>query len=359
VKTLTLMAGAAVALVAAVAQPALAQMTPLPTEAIVVTPPAGWVVSDWRGGTIELAEFTPPGQTGDAYVDLLGYSVVPRAAIGVPAGTVPGKDTLRAFDTRGKSDGCRKVVIREHATSGEGFDGEYVCLGRAGASDPDNIEVEFASSKLGRDSLFRVWRTWRGTSAQFSAMLKNRTGTDLHPLTGAGAGLAVNAKDMDTALTALEPLFYADVARNTVCDLQSDTPCAAFPGQLPADLAAPLKSSNGFVVAFVTPGRQLISREKFRQVFKITTPDDGSLNRVIAVVPAGDRVWSDQSAFTQMVTAVAYGQAADGGAVIVIDPDRQFTPAQRTQARAAIIAASRQLWRAGQPSGITQVFLPR
>src|SRR4051794_36307117 len=60
--------------------PAAAPAESLPerTDALFVTPPEGWVVSGWSGGTVELGGFSPPGKVGAAYVDLLGYSLVPR-----------------------------------------------------------------------------------------------------------------------------------------------------------------------------------------------------------------------------------------------------------------------------------------
>ena len=107
-----LMALAAAALWAA---PTLCDEKPPPTgvrtEGIFVTPPDGWQVSVWQGGSLELAEFTPPGQTGGDYVDLLGYSVAPRVE-----GANDTVALMRAFERKSKT-GCRIGRVRDHANS--------------------------------------------------------------------------------------------------------------------------------------------------------------------------------------------------------------------------------------------------
>lgn len=318
--------------------PAPAAALPERTDALFVAPPEGWVVSAWGGGTVELGEFSPPGQTGEAYVDLLGFSLVPRVA-----GTNDSEDEMRAFERR--KEGCRAIMVRDHAGADGWYDSEYLCLGREGAR-PDAVEVEFSSTRLGKQGVLRIWRSWRGSPAELSAMLKDRLGLDLRPVRGEGDKAAADDKDLGAAYDALAPVFFGDVARNEVCDLAAPAGCAGLHAAVPADLEN-TRPKEPFVAGFVAPGQHRVSREDFRAAFKLTTPDDGTPNRVIPRLLPTDPAWTDPEIFAKAVLAVGMGQAADGGAMYLVDREGRLDAAGRTAGLERLLAASRQLWQPG------------
>ena len=123
---------------------------------------------------VELAAFTPAGQTREAYVDLLAYSVVPRVA-----GSNDTEEEMRAFER--KREGCRSIMVRDHEGAAGWYDSEYLCIGREGAA-PDALEIEMSSVRLGKQGVFRVWRSWRGSPAELTAMLKSRFNLELEPV---------------------------------------------------------------------------------------------------------------------------------------------------------------------------------
>lgn len=308
------------------------------TEAIFVIPPEGWVVSAWSGGPVELAAFTPAGQTREAYVDLLAYSVVPRVA-----GTNDTEEEMRAFER--KREGCRSIMVRDHEGAAGWYDSEYLCIGREGAA-PDALEIEMSSVRLGKQGVFRVWRSWRGSPAELTAMLKSRFNLELEPVRGAGADAAADDKDLGAAFTALAEAFYADVGRREICDLAVPAGCAGLHAAVPESLAD-TRPKEGLVAGFLAPAQHRISREDFRTAFKITAPDDGTPNRVIIRLKPTDAGWIDPNIFGKALLAVGMGQAADGGAMYLIDREAKLDAAGRARALARLLSASRQLWQVG------------
>jgi hypothetical protein len=320
------------------------------TEALFVTPPSGWVVSVWRGGTVELGEFTPAGQTGAAYVDLLGYSVVPRIA-----GTNDTETEMRTLERR--QDGCRVLLSRDHDGLEAWYDSEYLCIGREGAAAPDTVEIEFASTRLGKQSVFRVWRSWRGSPKALEAMLKERFGLDLAPVKGEGAEAAADEAALDEAFAALGAPFFADIRRSEACDLSAPEHCAGLHTPVPAALQDTVPKQP-FIGGFVAPAQHRVTRDEFRAAFRVTSPDDGTPNRVIARLLPSDPAWTDPAIFQKAVLAVGMGQAADGGAMYLIDRPGVLSPADRTRALARLLAASRQLWQPGHAADTVVVLGP-
>jgi len=322
------------------------------TEAIFVTPPDGWVMSVWQGGTIELAEFTPPGQTGDGYVDLLGYSVVPALD-----GTNATAAEMRAFERTSKT-GCRVVRVREHLNTSDEYDSEYLCIGRDHAANPEAVEVEFATTVLGKQSVFRVWRTWRGTPTELTTMLEQRTGRALAPVVDMGSGQQVNEKDFNAAFSALEPSFFRAVARNAICDLSKPMDCAGLHRPLTNTLSL-FVPNQPFVAGFIASGLHQLSRDAFRAALGLTGPEGGGPNMVVAALLPSDANWTNPSEFQALLKVVATGQAADGGVLFLIDRSQTMKPDERTLALARILSASRQLWRVGTSPDTTIMVLPR
>jgi hypothetical protein len=333
-------AAAAKPVAAPAKKPAAAKPKPAPdrTEVVFVTPADGWVVSAWSGGTVELGAFTPQGQSRDAYVDLLAYSVVPR----IP-GTNDTEEEMRTFER--KKEGCRSIMVRDHEGAGGWYDSEYLCLGREGAK-PDDIEIEFSAVHLGKQGVFRIWRSWRGTPAGLARMLKDRLGLDLSPIRGEGEAAAPDDKDLGAAFTALAEPFYAEIGHNEICDLAAPAECAGLHRSAPESIAD-TRPKEAFVAGFVAPAQHRISREEFRTAFKVTAPDDGTPNRVIIRLLPTDAGWLDPNIFAKALLAVGMGQAADGGAMYLIDRETKLDAAGHTRALARLLSASRQLWQIG------------
>ncbi len=324
--------------------------SPQRTEAIFTTPPEGWVLSVWQGGTIELAEFTPPGQTGDGFIDLLGYSVVPKVA------GINDTDALFRSSERAKH-GCRATRVLDHVGRRGWFESEYLCLGREHAANPDDVEIEFAATTVGKQSVFRVWRSWRGTPAAFTLMLKQRIGRELSPVMFRGGEQEINDRDLKTAFSGLEESFFGDVARSTVCDLAVPSACQPLHQKIPPALAAYVPREP-FVAGFIAPGLHRISGEQFRQVFGVQARSDGSPNVVIGALLPGDKEWTDPNEFRRALVAVAYGQAADGGALFLIDRKGEVGPDAQAIALGRVIGAARQLWKVGESPRITVLVVP-
>jgi hypothetical protein len=217
------------------------------------------------------------------------------------------------------------------------------------------VEVEFSSARLGRQSVLRIWRSWRGSPSEFTAMLKDRLGLDLTPVRGEGADAAYDDKDLGAAFTALAPLFFGDIARNEVCDLAEPSGCAALHATVPADLEN-TRPKEPFVAGFVAPGHHSVSREDFRAAFRLTGADDGSPNRVVTRLLPTDPAWTDSDIFARAVLAVGMGQAADGGAMYLIDRDGKLDAAGRAAGLERLLAASRQLWQPGHAPDTVMVL---
>lgn len=325
---------------------------PLPTEVIVVTPPPGWVMSTWHGGNIEVAEFTPSGQTGGGYVDLLGYSMIPvtdEVRAGGPGG-------LRTHELGSHGEPCRETIIREHQRSDGWFAAQFICIGRKSAPDPNTIEIEFASSRLGKASIFRVWRAWRGSASDLAAMLKARTGQTL-PLKSAsvvsGESLPGGA---DALIAGLLPVFSEDLDRKVICNLAEGPACDAFKASI-ASFQPILAQRNGYIAGFKARGLRRFSRQEFRADVGVTGADDGT-PQVVTAIPRPDFDFNDKENLSYTLSHVASGQFADGGAFLVFDPDQRRTKVERAQIRATTVMASRRLWREGLGPEIVQVYIP-
>ncbi len=327
---------AAIGLVIA-ASPANAQA--LRTEVITLTPPEGWVSSVWQGGTLELGEFTPPGQIGGAYIDLLGYSAVLRAA-----SSLRTVDDLRAFEIRNAPTDCRISAMHERPAPEGWFALARICIGRDGAG-PDVAELEFAITTVTDQAVYRIWRTHR---AGFTELTAKAGLADVTPETLDATRFAALAEGWAPALTA-------DLERRDICDLARPVDCAGFPRNLPPEGERWFEGGD-YVIAAWAPGQNRITRERFLEFFE--APDDGTPNQVIARLGAREFDWNDDAAIDQLLTMFAYGQAADGALLGIVDPEGQLSPDERTGIRAAVIDSLRRLVRPGTPLSDIIVALP-
>ncbi len=311
----------------------------LRTEVITVTPPAGWVLSVWQGGTIEVGEFTPPGETGAAFVDLLGYSALPRTT--ASPGTT---DELRAFEIREAPTECQVSEMRELAAPEGLLALARICIGRRGAAS-DLAEMEFAVTTATPQAIYRVWRTRRIPFAELA-------------MEAGLPGLAV--ADLDEAAfavmtDALAPRMEGDLERREICDLSRPADCTAFPRSLPPEAEGRFDGKT-YVIGTWAPGEHRITRERFLEFFGAA--DDGSPNQVIAVLEAEEFDWTDAKALERVLTMFAYGRAADGAVLGVIDRDSQETAAERGLIRAVVIQSLRSLIRAGTSPSEIIIALP-
>ncbi len=309
------------------------------TEVITVEPPADWVLSVWQGGTIEVGEFTPPGQTGAAFVDLLGYSALPRSD--ESPGTV---DELRVSETQFAPTECQISAMRER-TAPEGWFGlARVCVGRNGSAS-DLAEMEFAVTTATEQAVYRVWRTRRIPFAQLAveAGVPGFSPEDLDATSFAGMA------------DAMAPRLESDLERREVCDLSRPAECAAFPRSLPRE-AEHRFGGETYVIGAWAPGENRITRERFLEFFQAT--DDGTPSQVIALLGPGEFDWNDAEAVEQLLTIFAYGRAADGAVLGVTDPEMILSPAERAQTRAVVIQSLRRLIRPGTPPSGIIIALP-
>lgn len=318
---------------------------PLRTEILTVEPPPGWVMSVWNGGMIEFAEFTPPGQTRGRYVDLLGYSVLPKVA-GVRPETAAG---LPAFSLRHKSAGCRQERRFERQHLQDWYSAQSLCIGAKGAPS-DELILLFEVQRVGRQGVFRIWREWRGSPFDFAAMLKTRTGESIAPVAGGAKRASIDDDALARAIDVLAPVFVQDLARHEICDVGAPESCKALQGDLPPESVARLR--GGFIGGFYGAGLGLLPREEFRKRFNVTAPDDGSPNRVFAVVEPNDLNWFDSASVDRVVMIVGTGIVSDGGSLVASDPDRTLSVDELAQVRAQVIMSGRRLWREGYPTSI-------
>ncbi|WP_339928798.1 hypothetical protein [uncultured Brevundimonas sp.] len=323
---------------AIVASPSAAQT--LRTEIITITPPEGWVSSVWRGGTFELGEFTPPGQTGAAYIDVLGYSALPQAA-----SRLDTVDKLRDFESRDASGDCRISAMHERVAPDGWFALARICVGRDGA-ETDIAELEFAVTTATSQAVYRVWRAHRAPFAELAA----RTGL---------ANLVPGNLDETSfaALTAAwEPVLAPDLERRNICDLTQPVDCTDFAQSLPPG-GERWFEGKGYVIGAWAPGQNRITRARFREFFQLTE-DDGTPNMVIIRLGPDDVDWDDASSVDRLLTMFAYGQAADGAFLGVADPEGQLSANERARLRARIIELLRRLVRPGTSPSDIVVALP-
>lgn len=310
------------------------------TEVVTIAPPADWVLSVWQGGTIELGEFTPAGQTGGQYIDLLGYSAIPLA--GTDFG---GLDDLLEFERQDAAKECRSSQYVERPAAQGWVSLARVCIGGEGAA-PDTAELEFATTTLTDQAVYRIWRTHRAPFADIAA----------------SAGMADTTADTLDAgrfahiVEAWAPLLAPDLERRGICDLESLVGCEAFPERLPEDAESRFRG-NDYVVGAWLFGENRITRERFLEVFQAA--DDGSPNQVFAILDSREADWGDAESMGRLLTMIAYGQAADGALLGITDAEGQLSSAERALIRANVIQNLRRLVRPDAPIPAVVIAIPR
>lgn len=314
--------------------PAVAQQAVLParTEVMSVSPPDGWVLSVWQGGTMELGEFTPPGQTGPAYIDLIGYSVFPL--IDALPSDMAG---LRAYEVKA-AEGCTISRYVERAAPDGWLYLARLCRGRPD-HDPDQVELEFAATTITDQGIYRIWRAHRGPSTEFGIPDSGIDQAGFEALADEWAG-------------RLAP----DIERREICDMVRPDDCAFVAGRLPNDLAVTVDDQPQPVIAVAFGGLGTLSREDFMQLLSVPQDYVGP-SQVVAVVEAGSVDWDDAGRVNLLLRQLALGQAADG-ALLYLTPSPEQTALETGRERAMVIGQTRRLWQAGRPVTNVQVWIP-
>lgn len=338
-RSLTLAGALVLALTGSVA----AQNAPVErTEVLTVTPPEGWVLSVWQGGTVEVGEFTPEGQTGPRFIDLLGYSVLPRTA-GGPA----DEADLRILEARGAAEECRSHAYRERPQPSGWVGLVRICIGRQGQG-AEVGELEFAATRVTDQGVYRVWRTHRASYSELVAIT---------PF-GGTAPDAMDSQTFDAIVAAWTPDMGPDIERREICDLSAIQGCKAFSQPLPEELEALFAPDGGYVAGMYAMGLNTISRDRFIQGMGLPQGEYDGPSQVIAIFGPDELDWNDRDAVNRVLRQVAYGQAADGGALVIADPAGRLSADERTALRARLIAAARQLQKPDRPPSILIISVP-
>lgn len=335
-RTPTLVVAALMGLLAA---PVTAQA--IRTEVITVEPPEGWVVSVWQGGAVEVGEFTPPGQAGPRFIDLLGYSALPRTATG-PA----DEADLRAFEAEEAPKECRRHGYRDQPQPSGWVGLVRICIGRHEQAE-DVGELEFAATRVTAQGVYRVWRTRRAPYAELIA----RT-----PFAGTTPD-QMDQPQFEAIVAAWAPEMAPDLERREICDLAAPRECQAFRRPLPAEFEALFAPDGGYVAGMYATGLNTISREQFIQGLGAPADYEGP-SQVVAVVAPGELDWNDRGAVNGVLRRIAYGQATDGGVLVVVDPENRLSADERTTLRARLIAGARQLQKVDRPPSILTISVP-
>ncbi|MFW2341144.1 hypothetical protein [Brevundimonas sp.] len=314
--------------------PAAAQQAALPprTEVISVSPPDGWVMSVWQGGTVELGEFTPPGQTGPAYIDLVGYSVFPL--IEALPSDMAG---LRAYEIKA-AEGCRISRYAERAAPEGWLYLARICVGRPG-HDADQVEIEFAATTITDQGIYRIWRAHRGPSAEFGIRAERLSQADFESLA-------------DDWAQRLAP----DIERREICDMVRPEECKFVAAPLPADLAMTVDGQPHPLIAVAFSGLDTLPRQEFMRALDVPADYVGPA-QVVAILTAGSFDWDDPTTVTALLRQLSLGKAAEG-ALLYLIPSPQQTAIESGLERVMVIGQTRRLWQAGRPVSDIQVWIP-
>lgn len=338
-RTLRALVLAGAAVIVMLGGPTVAQ--DLRTEVITVEPPEGWVLSVWQGGTVEVGEFTPPGQTGARFIDLLGYSALPRTASG-PA----DENDLRGREQEEAPAACRRHAFQERSVLPGWLGLVRICIGREGQVE-DMAELEFAVTQVTDQAVYRVWRTHRVPYAELIARTLF-TGT---------APDQMDPPAFEAIVAAWEPDMAGDLDRREVCDLSAPAACRAFSRPLPAEFEALFAPDGGYVAGLYATGLNTISREQFIQGMGAPAEYEGP-SQVIAIFGPGELDWSDDTAVNRVLRQVAYGQATGGGALVMVDPENRLSAEEQTALRAHLIAGARRLQKPDRSPSILTISVP-
>lgn len=345
---LILTAGLLAGLFSAPVAQAAAPPSALQRTTVLMPPlPEGWVVSNYASqGGVENAEFTPPGQTGDTYIDLIGFNV--RTAM-------PNLDVARlaAATKTSAAQRCASVADRDVPPGqlAAGWAGAMLyCV--KDASDP-RVELTLMTFRIVDDAVLIVWRARREPVAGLTAFVQTRTGRPAVLAAPNGGALAIDESAVDAVNAALTASLARDLASAEVCDLARGEICPS------------LRAPDGFdpnMVAMLTmtgTGR-LTARQTLAG--KDGKPLDASAAQLLASLPGDaadkpvqlmqtisldDHDWVDGRSLGAAMMRPLLGAHSGGGTLTAMQGKTPIDAATRARMQAYVVQASRLLWNLG------------
>ena len=327
----------------AAAPPSLLQRT-----TVLMPPvPEGWVVSNYASqGGVENAEFTPPGQTGDTYIDLIGFNV--RTAM-------PNLDMARlmAATKASAAQRCASVVDRD-VPAGQlpiGWQGMMLYCTKD-ASDP-RVELTLMTFRIVDDSVLILWRARRESVAGLTAFVQAQAGRPAVLASPNNGVLTIDEAAVDTINAALTTSLARDLASAEVCDLAR------------GDICPSLRAPDGFdsstvAMLSMTGTGKLTARQTL--VGKDGKPIDASAAQILASLPGDaadkpvqlmqtisldDHDWANGRSLSAALMRPLLGAHSGGGTLTAMQGETSIDAATRARMQAYVIQASRLLWNLG------------
>jgi hypothetical protein len=289
------------------------------------------------GIVVELGELVPQDQAVEQWRDLLSYSTAPAAA--TPDVTIPNA-TFESFRANCEAFASFQTAAPDASAGEQWF--EAACLARPGAPNPHAdrpLEIYMYRTLRVGDAQFQFFRAWRGTSADFDALLA-RHGAGPANLPARPSSEQLSAQGQ--AIAALTGPWRAELrAAFEVCDL-AGAPCASLnhnvdnplPGQALAAVAVRGDNTNPQEVA------QFFRRMLGRQAANFP-PDALSNMRVMQGATPRTHNFRSLSAAAQYGASIALANKGVGGLAMVGDDTRSSPPARAARLRAYVLKVAR------------------
>ena len=323
------------------------------TNIIQIAPPAGWVAASYHTNLVdELGEFSPAGPDGAEESDVLGFSsnMLPRAALLTPV--AEATEFMLAAQKKQCREGASRSISASNPRPGWTY-AQLYCLGRTGAAQ-DAVEVTYFAQIIRGNSLFSVWRTWRGKSAPLKAMLKSRSGLDVDLVQPSAKGGKLDEKAIDRVTPALMQAFAPDLARAELCDLSDGEICDSYrpkvaapsslialfdirgTGELSAIQAANLAAEGNPTGFYADLAKKLAA-----------DPSSAERARLVQSITLDNHDWSTAASMQAVLKNPMLGARAAGGTVTALDLDPPASPALRARMQGYVILLSRLAWKMG------------
>lgn len=359
----TVLAGLTAAFIAFGGPVLAAAPPPAALRAVIIAPPPipqNWVVSAYsHNGIQEMAELTPPGQTGPNYVDLIGFSVTP----------IPAEATLSDVldSARGSMNvRCPQPALREvpAPTMPAGW-GQLLTYCLTPIEGGVNLEAN-AMAFLVRDGfMFTVWRAHREAAGRFPDFLNARLRRKEAIAVADGGAWRYDEAALDRISAPLAASLYADIVKTEVCDLAVGEICPS------------LRKSVGLDASTIAFLKIEGSRERtMRQ--SLTGPDGAPVSDLAGKTLAAmkpkdadkpfetlqsltllDHDWSSGDGLKAALVQPMVGARSGGASLLAIDREPKADLATRGRMQAYVVMLSRILWLTGvAPQRETLVLTP-
>lgn len=311
----------------------------LTTSVVGVSTPADWRFAfvNMPGFIVEFGELVPQDQTVEQWRDLLSYSTAPAAA--TPDVTTPDA-TFESFRPNCEAFASFQTAAPDASAGEQWF--ELACLARPGAPNTladRPLEIYVYRALRAGDAQFQFFRAWRGTSADFDALLA-RHGAGPANLPARASSEQLSAQGQ--AIAALTGPWRAELRTAfEVCDL-AGAPCASLnhtvdnplPGQALAGVAVRGDNTNPQEVA------QFFRRMLGRQAANF--PADALSNmRVMQGAQPRTHNFRSLSATAQYGASIGLANKGVGGLAMVGDDRSPSPPARAARLRAYLLKVGR------------------